>query len=156
MTVQESTINIVDNSKEVLSSSSEVRNFPLICHFTMKTVMEIDPFWKNELFTLTGVPGCPLMHQKCPMAVLYSPLKYWHANPILTFFPVDICGPRKTNLGPIEVATTFSHQAWSEALVSLVKAFDIPYNGRTRRSMIVGDTREARIVDMRTWWRLTK
>ena len=133
MTVQESTINIVDNSKEVLSSSSEVRNFPLICHFTMKTVMEIDPFWKNELFTLTGVPGCPLMYQKCPMAVLYSPLKYWYANPTLTFFPVDICGPRKTNLGPIEVATTFSHQAQSKALVSLVKSsFETPYNGGTK------------------------
>ena len=133
MTVQESTINIVDNSKEALSSSSEVRSFPLICHFTMKTVMEIDPFWKNELFTLTGVPGCPLMYQKCPMAVLYSPLKCWYANPTLTLFPVDICGPRKTNLGPIEVATTFSHQAQSKALVSLVKSsFETPYNGGTK------------------------
>ena len=90
------------------------------------------------------------MYQKCPMVALYSPLKYCYTNPILMFFPVDICGPRKTNLGPIEVATTFSHQARSKALVSLVKAFETPYNGRTRRSMVVGDSREARIVDI-TW-----
>ena len=77
----------------------------------MKTVTEIDPFCINQLFTLTEVPGCPLMYQKCPMVALYSPLKYCYTNPILMFFPVDICGPRKTNLGPIEVATTFSHQA---------------------------------------------
>ena len=77
----------------------------------MKAAIEIDPFSFFQYFTFIGVPGCPLMYQKSPMVALYSPLKYCYTNPILMFFPVDICGPRKTNLGPIEVATTFSHQA---------------------------------------------
>ena len=32
---------------------------------TMKAVMEIDPFPLFQCFTLIGVPGCPLMYQKC-------------------------------------------------------------------------------------------
>ena len=72
----------------------------------MKTAIEIDPFSLFQCFTLIGVPGCPLMYQKCPMVALYSPLKYCYTNPILIFFPVHIYAPRKTNLGSIEVAST--------------------------------------------------
>ena len=76
----------------------------------MKTAVEMRPFCLFQCFILTEALECPLMCQKCPMVALYCPLKHCYPNLALMFFPVDICGPRKTNLGPIEVATTFSHQ----------------------------------------------
>ena len=76
----------------------------------MKTVTEMRPFYLFLILTLTEALECPLVCQKCPMVALYCPLKHCYPNLALMFFSVDICRPSKTNLGPIEVATTFSHQ----------------------------------------------
>ena len=77
----------------------------------MKTAVETRPFCLFQCFTLTEALECHLMCQQCPMVALYCPLKHCYPNLALMFFPVHIYAPRKTNLGPIEVATTFTYQA---------------------------------------------